>query len=85
MMAFTVGVLGVECAAGERQDVHLFRRGCYWQWTFGGLGSGTRIQFSGNWLKDKLFGSSPCVFSTALLSQQGKNLFFSPPWPIDNT
>ena len=33
-----------------RQDV------LCWQWDFGGLGSGTRIQFFGDWVKDKLLG-----------------------------
>ena len=39
--------------------MHWFRRWCCWQWAFGGLGSGTRIQFYGNWLKDKLFFALP--------------------------
>ena len=33
-----------------------------------GLGSGTRIQIHGDWLKDRFLGLFPCFFSTALLS-----------------
>ena len=46
-----------------------------WQWTVGGLGSGTRIQFCGKWFKDKLFGIFHYFLSTALLSQQWEDCF----------
>ena len=58
--------------------MHWVRRGCCWQWAFGGLGSGTMIQFYENWLKDKLFWLFPCFFSIALLSQHWEiTSFFS--------
>ena len=46
----------------------------------GGLGSGTRIQFHGNWLEGKLLWLFPCFYSTALLSQQGNDFFLVLPW-----
>ena len=40
-----------------RQDVHLVRKGCCWQWAVGGLGSGTRIQICRKWFKNRLLGA----------------------------
>ena len=57
----------------------------YWQWAFGGLGSGSGVQFQGNWLKGKLLWLVPCFYTTALLSYQGTNLFFFCPRPKINT
>ena len=57
-------------------DIHLVSRGGYWQWAIGGLGSGSGVQFCGNWLKDILFGLFHCFCFTALLSYKGKDFFF---------
>ena len=51
-----------------RQDVD-------WQWVVFRLGSDTRIQIYGDWLKDRFLGPFHCFLSTALLSQQWGNCF----------
>ena len=84
-LTLMVGASEVGCGAGEDRIYTWSVEGGYWQWAFGGLGSGTRIQFHGNWLKGKLLWFFPCFYSTALLSQQGNDFFFFFPWSKSNT
>ena len=84
-MTIAVGVSGVECAASEGKICTGSREGAAGSGPFGGLGSGTRIQFYRNWLKDKLFWLFPYFFSTALLSQHWGDYFFLFPWTDSST
>ena len=63
-----VGASDVGCDASE---------GRIYTWSvegaIGGLGSGSGVQFQGNWLKGKLLWLFPCFYTTALLLSKAKN------------
>ena len=65
-------IVGVSCAAGVGRTCIRLGEGAAGSEP---RGSGLRIGFWGFW------GSEP----GRALSQQGKDFFFSHPWPIDNT
>ena len=52
----------------------------YWQWAFGGLGSGSGVKFVGKWFQNKLLGLFHYFFSTTLLGYKGKDFFLVLPW-----
>ena len=79
-----VGVSDVGCDAGEGR-IYTWSVEGGTGWAFGGLGSGSGVQFQGNWLKGKFFWLLPCFYTTALLSHQGTDLFFFCPRPKINT
>ena len=82
--ALAAGASGIDCVA----DVGKIYTGL----VEGAAGSGLLVawavalgsNFVGSSLRIIFWGFFHCFLPTTLLNQQGKDFFFSSPWPIDN-